>query len=592
MRNHWCEQASGLSLGGTEWFCGWVSHRRDHGGVIFVDLRDRSGVLQVVAHPEHEVVFALAESLRNEYVIRVKGELVKRPEGMINEGISTGQVELWITALEILNRAKPLPFALDERSRVREEIRLRYRYLDMRAPSMQSIFQLRSQVIRHLRSSFEALEFWEFETPCLTRSTPEGARDYLVPSRLHPREFYALPQSPQLFKQLLMMGGVERYYQVARCFRDEDLRADRQPEFTQFDLEASFVSEKDIQGWTEQALIAVFDQTLGVKLPAFTRLSYDDALSRFGSDKPDLRIPLELVDVADLLKSVEFKVFSAPATDPTARVAVMKVPNALSYCTRKVIDDYTQWVTQWGAKGLAYIRVQEKSAGISGLNSPILKFLPDDVVMQILERVSAQDGDILFFGAGPIAVVNQTLGGLRVKIGLDMGLLTSSWAPLWVEDFPMFEQEGGRYYALHHPFTQPQTTDLEAIVREPLSLRARAYDVVLNGYEIGGGSIRIHDLAMQEKVFELLGMSEAQQQSQFGFLLEAMHYGTPPMGGLALGLDRLVMLMAQAESIRDVIAFPKTQAGVCPLTQAPSEIDIAQWQTLHLQPAALEKEVD
>ena len=576
MRSHYCGQVDETLIGEEVEVCGWVHRRRDHGGVIFVDLRDREGLLQVVFDPDRAEIFAAAERIRSEYVLKVKGLVRNRPEGTVNPNMRTGQVEVLAHELEVLNRAETPPFHHDEQAN--EELRLKYRYLDLRREEMLNNLRLRHQVTMAMREFLDRDGFVDVETPMLTRATPEGARDYVVPSRTHPGKFFALPQSPQIFKQLLMMSGLDRYYQIVRCFRDEDLRADRQPEFTQLDIEMSFVDEADITGEMEAMVRHLFRQVLDVELPnPFPRMSYAEAMQRYGSDKPDLRIDLELVEVADLMESVDFKVFAGPAVDPEGRVAALCVPQG-NELTRKQIDDYTDYVGRYGAKGLAYIKVNDAAAGRDGLQSPILKFLPDAAVSGILERTGANTGDLIFFGADKAGVVNDALGALRVKVGEDRGLVAGGWQPLWVVDFPMFEKDaaGKRWVALHHPFTAPAVNDAEALRKDPGNALSRAYDMVLNGSEIGGGSVRIHDQEIQAAVFDLLGISEAEAEEKFGFLLRALEYGCPPHGGIAFGLDRVVMLMAGAESIRDVIAFPKTQSAHCPLTNAPGEISAEQ----------------
>ena len=576
MRSHYCGEIN-ESLNGTEVeVCGWVHRRRDHGGVIFIDLRDREGLLQVVFDPDRAEIFAQAERIRSEYVLKVKGLVRPRPEGTVNPNMRTGQIEVLAHELEILNKSKTPPFHHDEQAN--EDIRLKYRYLDLRRENMLGNLKLRHKVTMAMRSYLDGNGFIDVETPMLTRATPEGARDYIVPSRTNPGKFFALPQSPQIFKQLLMMSGLDRYYQIVRCFRDEDLRADRQPEFTQLDVEMSFVDEEDVMGTMEGMLRHLFKETMDVELPEpFPRMTYADAMHRYGSDKPDLRIDLELIEVADLMSAVEFKVFAGPAADPEGRVAALCVPGGAEM-SRKVIDDYTAYVGRYGARGLAYIKVNDVDAGRDGLQSPILKFLPDDTVTGIIERTGAKTGDLIFFGADKARVVNDALGALRVKVGEDRGLVADGWAPLWVVDFPMFEKDAAnkRWTALHHPFTAPSESDVDALKADPGKALSRAYDMVLNGSEIGGGSIRIHDQELQAAVFDVLGISKEEADEKFGFLLEALQYGCPPHGGVAFGLDRIVMLMAGADSIRDVIAFPKTQTASCPLTNAPGEVSAEQ----------------
>ncbi|MCP4300901.1 MAG: aspartate--tRNA ligase [Gammaproteobacteria bacterium] len=576
MRSHYCGEINESVVGQEVQVCGWVHRRRDHGGVIFIDLRDREGVLQVVFDPDRAEIFADAERIRSEYVLKVKGVVRPRPEGTINPKMRTGQIEVLAHELEILNKSETPPFHHDEQAN--EDIRLKYRYLDLRREDMLGNLMLRHKVTAAMRSFLDDHGFVDVETPMLTRATPEGARDYIVPSRTNPGKFFALPQSPQIFKQLLMMSGLDRYYQIVRCFRDEDLRADRQPEFTQLDVEMSFVDEAAVMGTMEELVRHVFKQTLDVELPhPFPRMSYAEAMQRYGSDKPDLRIDLELIEVADLMSSVEFKVFAGPAADPEGRVAALCVPGG-SDMSRKLIDDYTKYVSRFGARGLAYIKVNDIDAGREGLQSPILKFLPDDAVTGIIERTGAKTGDLIFFGADKARIVNDALGALRVKVGEDRGLVAEGWAPLWVVDFPMFEKDAQskRWAALHHPFTAPSIDDADALRANPGEALSRAYDIVLNGSEIGGGSIRIHDQHMQAAVFDLLDISEEEAEEKFGFLLQALQYGCPPHGGIAFGLDRVVMLMAGAESIRDVIAFPKTQTASCPLTNAPGEVSAEQ----------------
>lgn len=571
MRTHYCGQLNASHLDQDISICGWVHRRRDHGGVIFIDLRDREGLVQVVFDPDAPESFQVAERVRNEFVLQIRGKVRRRPEGTENKNMPTGEIEILGKQVEILNSAETPPFQIDEED-ISEELRLRYRYIDLRRPPMQQRMKLRARIARQLRRFLDDRGFLDIETPILTKTTPEGARDYLVPSRTHPGEFFALPQSPQLFKQLLMMSGMDRYYQIVRCFRDEDLRADRQPEFTQLDIETSFLNEDEIMAIMEDMMCELFKDVLDVELPnPFPRMTYAEAMRRFGVDKPDMRIPLELVDVADLMQEVEFKVFAAPAKDPKGRVTALRLPQGGSL-SRKDIDDYTQFVSKYGAKGLAYIKVNEIAKGRDGLQSPILKFLPDATVTGIMERTGAADGDLIFFGADSAKVVSEALGALRIRLGHDRNLLTGPWEPLWVVDFPMFERDEGenRWVALHHPFTAPNSDDPKALNANPGEALSRAYDMVLNGTELGGGSVRIHREEMQAAVFELLGIGQEEAREKFGFLLDALKYGCPPHGGIAFGLDRLVMLMVGAQSIRDVMAFPKTQSAACPLTNAPS----------------------
>ena len=577
MRSIYCGEPNESNLDQEVTLCGWVHRRRDHGGVIFVDLRDHTGLLQVVFDPDTEETFATAESVRNEFVLQVQGRVRRRPEGTVNPDMPTGQVEVLGKTLTVLNAAETPPFQLDDQD-VQEETRLRYRYIDLRRPEMQEKIRLRARITHSMRSFLDSHGFIDVETPILTRSTPEGARDYLVPSRTHTGEFFALPQSPQLFKQLLMMSGMDRYYQIARCFRDEDLRADRQPEFTQLDIETSFLSEDEIMSLTEIMVRELFSDVLDVTLPdPFPRMTYAESMLRFGTDRPDLRIPLELVDLGDVMKSVEFKVFAGPANDPEGRIAALRVPGGAGI-SRKDIDGYTNYVSQYGARGLAYIKVNDVQAGRDGLQSPILKFLPDDVVEAIVARTAVENGDLVFFGADRATIVNESLGALRVRLGHDLGMIEGDWEPVWVVDFPMFERDtkSNRWMALHHPFTAPKNDDPAALAADPGTSLSRAYDMVLNGTELGGGSIRIHRTDLQEAVLQLLGIEEQEAQDKFGFLLDALKHGCPPHGGLAFGLDRLVMLMTGASSIREVMAFPKTQTAACPLTQAPSSVAAGQ----------------
>ena len=585
MRSHYCGEVNASHIDQTVTLCGWVHRRRDHGGVIFIDLRDREGLAQVVIDPDTHEAFALAERVRNEFVLKATGRVRRRPEGTENPALPSGEIEVLCNELEILNHAETPPFVIEDDSDVNEDVRLRYRYVDLRRPMMQQRLRLRTAVTRALRRFLDDEGFYDIETPFLTKATPEGARDFLVPSRLQAGAFYALPQSPQLFKQLLMVSGFDRYYQIVRCFRDEDLRADRQPEFTQLDVETSFMDEDGIMTLMERMVRELFREVLEEALPEpFPRMSYAEAVRRFGTDRPDLRIPLELIDIGDLLAGVEFKVFAGPANDPAGRVAALRLP-AGGELTRKEIDDYTKFVGIYGAKGLAYIKVNDLTQGREGLQSPILKFLPDAVVSEIMARTGAQNGDLVFFGADKARVVNESLGALRVRLGEDRGLVERGWRPVWVVDFPMFEwdPQQKRWDALHHPFTAPQVDDPEALLAEPGAALSRAYDMVINGTEVGGGSVRIHRSETQAAVFTLLGLGEAEAQEKFGFLLDALKYGAPPHGGIAFGLDRMVMLMTGASSIRDVIAFPKTQSASCPLTQAPAAVSALQLDELNLR---------
>ncbi|WP_422138451.1 aspartate--tRNA ligase [Endozoicomonas sp. ALC020] len=582
MRSHYCGELN-LSHDGHEvTLCGWVHRRRDHGGVIFLDMRDREGIAQVVIDPDTEEAFALADKARSEYVLKITGFVRPRPQGTVNTNMGTGEIEVLGKQVEILNEAQTPPFQIEGYTDVGEEVRLKNRVIDLRRPEMQEKMILRSKLTSAVRSFMDEQGYLDVETPVLTRATPEGARDYLVPSRTHEGKFFALPQSPQLFKQMLMVAGFDRYYQIVKCFRDEDLRADRQPEFTQIDIETSFMDESRIMGMAEDLVKTTFKKVGGVELGEFPHMTFAQAMNLYGSDKPDLRIPLELVDVADLMAGVEFKVFKGPAEDPKGRVAALKVPGGAEL-SRKQIDDYTRFVSIYGAKGLAWIKVNEIENGANGLQSPIIKFLGDDVTMKIMKRLDASNGDIVFFGADKEKVVNEALGALRCKVGADLDLYTKEWAPLWVVDFPMFEEtDDGELTALHHPFTAP-TTSPEELEANPAEALSRAYDMVINGYEVGGGSVRIHNQEMQQTVFRILKIEEEEQQEKFGFLLDALKYGAPPHGGLAFGLDRLVMLLCGTDNIRDVIAFPKTQSAACLLTQAPGEVDATQLRDLNIR---------
>jgi aspartyl-tRNA synthetase len=582
MRTHYCGDINKSHVGQTITLCGWADRRRDHGGVIFVDLRDRAGIVQIVFDPDAGEYFQLADRVRGEYVLKVTGKVRERSANTVNPNMPTGAIEIYATALEILNSAETPPFQLDAHTQVGEDVRLRYRYIDLRRPEMARNLQFRSKVSSIVRRSLEKQGFLDIETPILTRATPEGARDYLVPSRTHEGKFFALPQSPQLFKQLLMVAGMDRYYQIAKCFRDEDLRADRQPEFTQIDIEASFINEQDIMQIAETTIRDLFREVLQIELGDFPTMPYSEAMHKYGSDKPDMRIPLEIVEVADLMTGVEFKVFSGPATDPGSRVAAIKVPGGGEKLTRKQIDDYGNFVAIYGAKGLAWIKVNDKTDLENGLQSPIVKFLPNDVRQALLDRLQAENGDVIFFGADKTKIVCDALGALRCKLGADLNLYTCHWAPLWVVDFPMFEKDDNRWAALHHPFTQPSCST-EQLQADPGTALSRAYDMVLNGTELGGGSIRIHDQSMQQAVFEILGIGEEEQREKFGFLLDALKYGCPPHGGLAFGLDRLIMLMLGSQSIREVIAFPKTQTAACVMTDAPGQVENQQLRELHIR---------
>lgn len=582
MRSHYCGQINEQFIGHSVQVCGWVHRRRDHGGIIFIDLRDRSGLVQVLFEPEVSSLFKQAESLRSEYVVQITATVRARPDNMVNANLASGKIELVANALTILSDAETPPFPLDDVN-VGEDTRLKYRYIDIRRPEVLRRLQLRNEVTRFTRRYFDELGFMDIETPMLMKATPEGARDYLVPSRTHPGHFFALPQSPQLFKQLLMLAGCDRYYQIVRCFRDEDLRADRQPEFTQLDIEASFIDEASIQRWTEAWIVALFKTVLGIDLPQpFPHLTYAEAMRRFASDKPDLRIPLELIDIADLVKNCEFKVFSDSANNAQHRVVALRLLNGVNL-SRKQLDDYTAFVGLHGLKGLAYMKINDKDTGVEGVQSPIAKFLSPEILMNILKRTEAQNGDILFFAAAQQKHVNDAMSALRIQLGHDLNLLTCKWAPLWVVDFPMFEMnDKNELQPLHHPFTSPKTDSVAELTANPLNTVSRAYDMVLNGFELGGGSIRIHNKEMQKAVFELLSLTEEKTKEKFGFFLEALKYGCPPHGGIAFGMDRIVMLMAGCTSIREVIAFPKTQSASCPLTDAPSVADKAQLDELHI----------
>ena len=582
MRSSYCGQLNKTFVDQDVVLCGWVHRRRDHGGVIFLDVRDRDGIAQVVYDPDTVESFAIAEGVRNEFVIRVKGRVRLRPDGTINDDMPTGKIEVLGKELEVLNAANTPPMQLDDHAEVGEDVRLRFRYIDLRRPEMAERLRFRSKVTNTVRNFMDENGFLDIETPLLTKATPEGARDFLVPSRTHPNRFFALPQSPQLFKQILMAAGMDRYYQIAKCFRDEDLRADRQPEFTQIDVETSFMDEEQIMTIMEEMISHVFRSHLGTELGEFPRMTHAEAMTRYGSDKPDLRIDLELIDIADLMKEVDFKVFSVPANDSESRVVALRVPKG-NEISRKSIDSYTEFVSIYGAKGLAWVKVNDLGAGLEGLQSPILKFMPEEVINQLMQNVQAETGDIIFFGAGKVKIVNEAIGALRVKVAADLGQVKAGWAPLWVIDFPMFEKASdGRLTSLHHPFTAP-ACDAEELAKDPLNSLSRAYDMVLNGTELGGGSIRINKPGMQEQVFKVLGIGKQEAEEKFGFLLGALSYGCPPHGGIAFGLDRLIMLMTNATSIRDVIAFPKTQSAACPLTDAPGAVSTKQLRELNIR---------
>lgn len=584
MRSHECGVIDKSLIDEIVTLCGWAQRRRDHGGVIFIDLRDRTGLVQVVADPDEKTAFDTADRVRGEFVLKISGRVRARPAGTENPDLPTGEIEIYAQSVDILNRAEPLPFQLDEDD-VNEAVRLKYRYVDLRRQSMQQNLRLRHKLIRELRAFLDQRDFIEIETPILTRSTPEGARDYLVPSRTHPGQFFALPQSPQLFKQLLMVSGFERYYQIARCFRDEDLRADRQPEFTQLDIETSFMDEQEITSIMESMIRGVFKNVLDVDLPdPFPRLAYAEAVQRFGTDRPDLRNPLYLTEVTDLMRTVEFKVFSSPANAADGRVAALRVPKGATL-SRQQIDQYTEFVKRRGAKGLAYIKVNQPSKGREGLQSPIIKFLPDDVVAEVLQRTQAAPDDLIFFGADKAGIVNDSLSALRDELGRALNLIVGKWSPLWVMDFPLFDYDadGKRWISLHHPFTSPKLEDIGELEQNPGQALSRAYDMVLNGIEIGGGSIRIHQRDLQQSVFEVLGINPQEARDKFGFLLDALEYGAPPHGGIAFGIDRIAAMMIGADSIRDVIAFPKTQKASCLMTAAPSFVDPRQLRELSLK---------
>lgn len=588
MRTHYCGNLNKSLAGQTVELCGWVNRRRDLGGLIFIDMRDREGIVQVVVDPDMKDVFEVASQLRNEFCIKFTGEVRVRPDSQVNKDMATGEVELLATGLEIINRSAALP--LDFNQTNSEEQRLKYRYIDLRRPEMSDRIKLRARASSFVRRFLDENLFLDIETPVLTKATPEGARDYLVPSRVHKGSFYALPQSPQLFKQLLMMSGFDRYYQIVKCFRDEDLRADRQPEFTQIDIETSFMTSQEVRNVTERLVHDMWKELLDVELGQFPVMPFSEAMRRFGSDKPDLRNPLELVDVADLVKDVDFKVFSGPANDEKGRVAVIRVPGGASL-SRKQIDEYGNFVGIYGAKGLAWMKVNDRAAGFEGVQSPVAKFLNEEVVNAILERTQAETGDIILFGADKADIVSEAMGALRLKLGTDLELTdTSAWAPLWVVDFPMFEEDGeGNLHAMHHPFTSPLGVSAEELQANPAVANSDAYDMVINGYEVGGGSVRIHNAEMQTAVFGILGIEAKEQQEKFGFLLEALKYGTPPHAGLAFGLDRLAMLLCGTENIRDVIAFPKTTAAACLLTDAPSLANPASLEELAIAVKLAEK---
>ena len=582
MRSHYCGELNESHLDQNVLLYGWVHRRRDHGGVIFLDVRDREGVAQVVYDPDTVESFAIAEDVRNEFVIKIEGRVRLRPDGTVNPDMPTGKIEVLGKELEILNTANTPPIQLDEHVDVHEDLRLRYRYIDLRRPEMTEKLLFRAKVSNTVRNFLDSNGFIDIETPILTKATPEGARDYLVPSRTNPNQFFALPQSPQLFKQILMASGMDRYYQIAKCFRDEDLRADRQPEFTQIDVETSFMDEKEIMQIMEEMISHVFKIHMDVEFDSFPQMSHEEAMRRYGSDKPDLRIDIELVDIADLMEAVDFKVFAGPAKDSGSRVVALRVPAGASL-SRKAIDEYTEFVSIYGAKGLAWIKVNDIDIGLDGLQSPIIKFLGKEVTTALIERLNTETGDIIFFGADKAKVVNEALGALRVKVAEDLGQIDEGWAPLWIIDFPMFEQDNdGNLTSLHHPFTAP-ASDAEGLARNPLGTLSRAYDMVLNGTELGGGSVRINRPEMQQAVFKVLGIEDEEAEEKFGFLLKALSYGCPPHGGIAFGFDRLIMLMTGSPSIREVVAFPKTQSASCPMTDAPGEVSVQQLRELNIR---------
>ncbi|GAB4222369.1 MAG: aspartate--tRNA ligase [Francisella sp.] len=582
MRTHYSSDINENLQGQKVTICGWVHRRRDHGGVIFLDVRDRTGLVQLVFNPDNDYSFKIADSLRSEFVIKADGVVQLRPDGQENKNIASGKVEIIGESIEVINKSKTIPFQLDDFQSTGEDVKLKYRYIDLRRPELQHKLITRTKAIRYVRRFLDNNGFLDIETPFLTKATPEGARDYLVPSRNYHGKFYALPQSPQLFKQLLMISGFDRYYQIVKCFRDEDLRADRQPEFTQIDIEASFIDESFIMSTMEQMISGLFKEIIGVEFNTpFKVMTFAEAIDKYGSDKPDLRIPLELVNIKEDMRNEAFKVFSGPANDPQARVVAMRIPEGNEKLTRKMIDDYTKFVGIYGAKGLAYIKINSLSQGKEGLQSPIVKNISEETLFKVIEKTGAKEGDLLFFGAGKAKIVNDSMGALRSKIGMDLGLLDKDWAPLWVVDFPMFEKDGDRLYAMHHPFTAPKVSSVEELEQaDPEKIMSRAYDMVINGYEVGGGSIRIHKQDIQSKVFSLLGISDEEAREKFGFMLDALSYGTPIHGGIAFGVDRLIMLLTGTTNIRDVIAFPKTQTASCLMTEAPSSVSLEQLNEL------------